>query len=436
MRTFNECYTSDKYNDQQLAQLLFGTKEGLNTMIYDDPAFTAAQMQELRRALRVGANTSKYADPTITAATMREMRLKQLRQIRRDQREIKSKWDHTRYWGYLPFDADKPDPYTVYRNEQILKAADLSKFSEDQIDMLYYAAKCGAFLPLLMNPELSADAMDTMLDSLATIGAEEQYLLDTDYFEQMKAPDGSYNVFWWHLNKKFPGQYDELLNAGFSYWQAFNILNAKTDVRSKVTTDTHPEVIDMLDRCQQDGMNVDEFWNPRYTPWQFKNVYLGMLADIDVASYADSGNSSLDMRLKRCELLKVAGVLRAATRGCYIPECMPGIVASRDVRQLQQTDAYKLANTKVYTSNLDRVLLRHFGDLESFLPEATEIAEKMPKPRYETVADMPISPTEAASLANWDEALTFRLDDSFYEFPEVRDVWDEEDSNGLKSINF
>lgn len=76
------------------------------------------------------------------------------------------------------------------------------------------------------------------------------------------------------------------------------------------------------------------------------------------------------------------------------------------------------------------------GDLESFLPEAIEIAEKMPKPRYEAVADMPIDPTEAASLANWDEALTFRLDDSFYEFPEVRDVQDENSSSDLKLINF
>lgn len=63
------------YSKDQLAEIIAGSKKGLNVKVYDNIELSAKQMRELRLGLEKGINISKFASKNVPAEYMREVRL-------------------------------------------------------------------------------------------------------------------------------------------------------------------------------------------------------------------------------------------------------------------------------------------------------------------------------------------------------------------------
>ncbi len=63
-----------EYTQDQLNEIELGKKEGLNTSIYENPAFLPMQMQQIRVGLSKGLDASVYADPGYDWFQMEELR--------------------------------------------------------------------------------------------------------------------------------------------------------------------------------------------------------------------------------------------------------------------------------------------------------------------------------------------------------------------------
>ena len=51
------------YSEEQLKQIEIGKSKGLDTSIYENPAFLAMHMEEIRLGLEEGLDAKLYADP-------------------------------------------------------------------------------------------------------------------------------------------------------------------------------------------------------------------------------------------------------------------------------------------------------------------------------------------------------------------------------------
>ena len=63
-----------QYSEDQLKEIELGKQQGLDTSVYENPAFLAMQMQEIRLGLSKGLNVSIYADPEFDWLQMEELR--------------------------------------------------------------------------------------------------------------------------------------------------------------------------------------------------------------------------------------------------------------------------------------------------------------------------------------------------------------------------
>ena len=63
-----------QYSEDQLKEIKLGKQQGLDTSVYENPAFLAMQMQEIRLGLSKGLNVSIYADPEFDWLQMEELR--------------------------------------------------------------------------------------------------------------------------------------------------------------------------------------------------------------------------------------------------------------------------------------------------------------------------------------------------------------------------
>ena len=271
----------------QDSQIQWGLSEGLDMSAYEDSGLSTDQMCEIRWALRNGVDVADIVDSVLSPQEM-----------------------HTRWLAKLKTCNEKPDPWLVTRNMQMLP--DLVRgceFDREQMNYLYLAAKQGLFLPIIANPEFTWSYMDCMIDSMLTSNINEQYVSGRDYFEMFRTPSNQYSYHYGLLKKKYAGIFEELITKGFSYWQVWEILEAGTDVKSKITTATHPEVIKALDACQRAGIDASVYWNPQYSTKQFQNVYAGIMAGIDVSKYADVSNDSDTMLTIRYKLMEEKGLV-------------------------------------------------------------------------------------------------------------------------------
>jgi len=75
LKATSEIPTKPRYTKEQLAEIIMGTKKGLDIKVYDNIMLTHQQMHELRLGLENGVNLSKFAVESVPPDYIKEVRI-------------------------------------------------------------------------------------------------------------------------------------------------------------------------------------------------------------------------------------------------------------------------------------------------------------------------------------------------------------------------
>lgn len=245
------------YTPDQRSEIQEGKKKGLNTTVYEDPAFLAIQMREIRLALEKGLDVSALRNPALDWFQMEEIRL-----------GLESGLDVSRY--------AKPD-ISFHAMRQIRKGLECGI---DVSDFLKYP-------PLIVRQirKSRRDSVDIM--KYVAEGYKD------DQLEQIRIS----------LTRKIP--IEEYLKVEFRApsIEEFRIgLEKGLDITPYVSTSYEWRQMREIRLGLEKRIDISLYSNPLFLAPQMKEIRLGIEDGLDVSSYAHLRFSATDMKRKRLAL--------------------------------------------------------------------------------------------------------------------------------------
>ncbi len=256
------------YTPDQRSEIQEGKKKGLNTTVYEDPAYLSVQMREIRLALEKGLDVSALRNPALDWLQMEEIRL-----------GLESKIDVKSY-------ADPEIPYQYMR--QIRKGLEAGI---DVTGFLTYPA------PVVRQiRKARRDGVDIMKY------VEEGY--ETDQLEQIRLS----------LVKKI--DVDQFLSQNFSApsIEEFRIgLEKGLDISVYAKPEYEWRQMRELRLGLEKRIDISIYSNYLYMAPQMREIRLGLEERLDVSSYAKLRFSAMDMKTKRLALKEKAAQTKQAS---------------------------------------------------------------------------------------------------------------------------
>ena len=250
------------YTPDQRFEIQEGKKKGLNTTVYEDPAFLAIQMREIRLALEKGLDVSVLRNPALDWLQMEEIRL-----------GLESRVDVSRY-------CDPGISYHAMR--QIRKGLECGIDVSDFLD----------FPPMVVRQirKSRRDGVDIM--KYVAEGYKD------DQLEQIRIS----------LTRQVP--IEEYLRVEYRApsIEEFRIgLEKGLDITPYVSTDYEWRQMREIRLGLENRIDITLYSNPLFLAPQMREIRLGIEEGLDVSSYAALRFSATDMRNMRLALREEVG---------------------------------------------------------------------------------------------------------------------------------
>ncbi|MCR4616674.1 MAG: FapA family protein [Lachnospiraceae bacterium] len=253
-----------KYSEDQLKEIELGKSKGLDTSIYENPAFLAMHMHEIRIGLEKGIDAKKYASTDYDWQQMRELR-----------RGLENCVDISKF-------ADKNIPHDVMREER--------KALEARVDISDYKGGRRGRSSAIMRQLRKGRQND--VDLIKYI--EEGY--DAEQLESIRTALEKEVDIEPYLNIDFRGSAIDEIRVGLEDGVDVS-LYAGVEYNWKQMREIRLGIIHRVD--------ISKYSNSLYSSLQMKEIRLGLQAGLNVDEYSMMRFSASDMRKKRQELLEL-----------------------------------------------------------------------------------------------------------------------------------
>ena len=253
------------YSPDQRSEIQEGKKKGLNTTVYEDPAYLPVQMREIRLALESGLDVSALRNPSLDWLQMEEIRL-----------GLQSKVDIKSY-------ADPKIPYQYMR--QIRKGLEAGI---DVTGFLIYPA------PIVRQiRKARRDGVDIMKY------VEEGY--ESDQLEQIRISLARNVEIDKYLAPNYSAPSIEEFRLG---------LERGIDVSLYAKPEYEWRQMREIRLGLEKRIDISIYSNYLFLAPQMKEIRLGLEDGLDVSSYAKQRFSAMDMKEKRLALKEAAAHAR------------------------------------------------------------------------------------------------------------------------------
>ncbi len=253
-----------QYSVDQLKEIELGKQQGLDTSVYENPAFLAMQMQEIRLGLSKGLNVSIYADPEFDWLQMGELR--SALEIGLDAKKF----------------ADKSIPHDIMREER--------KSLEQGVDLSDYKGGRRGRSAAIMRQLRKARREGVELLHFV----EEGY--DWEQLEQIRICLQKNIDIEPYLSLDYRGSAIDEIRQG---------LEDQIDVTVYTNVEYNWKQMHEIRLGLVSRVDVSKYSDKLYSSQQMREIRLGLEAGLNVDDYRLMRFSATDMRKKRLELLEI-----------------------------------------------------------------------------------------------------------------------------------
>lgn len=253
-----------QYSEDQINEIEIGLEKGLDTTLYEDPAFLAMHMHEIRIGLEKGLKVEYYADPGFDWMQMREIRM-----------GLESAIDVSGY-------ADKSIPYDIMREER--KAI---QYGVDISD--YKGGRRGKSAPIMRQLRKGRIGGVELMPFI-----QEGY--DPEQLQEIRiALEKGIDIIP-YLDINYRGSAIDEIRKG---------LESGIDVSIYTDAEYNWRQMHEIRLGLQKRLEVDKYKNKYYSHQQMREIRLGLEAGLNVDEYRQMRFSATDMRRKRLELIEL-----------------------------------------------------------------------------------------------------------------------------------
>ena len=253
-----------KYSEDQLKEIELGKEQGLDTKVYENPAFLAMQMQEIRLGLIKGLNVKIYANPEFDWLQMGELRS-----------ALELGIDASKF-------ADSKIPHDIMREER--------KSLEQGVDLSDYKGGRRGRSAAVMRQLRKARREG--LELMPFI--QEGY--DSEQLEQIRICLQKDIDIEPYLSLDFRGSAIDEIRQG---------LEDQIDVSAYADVDYNWKQMREIRLGLVSRVDITKYSHKLYSSQQMREIRLGLEAGLNVDEYRQMRFSATDMREKRLALLEI-----------------------------------------------------------------------------------------------------------------------------------
>lgn len=278
------------YSEEQLKQIEIGKSKGLDTSIYENPAFLAMHMQEIRLGLEEGLDAKLYADPGYDWYQMREIR-----------RGLENYVDISKF-------SDKSIPYDIMREER--------RALEECVDISdYKGGRRGKSAPIMRQlrkgRQNGVDIIEYINDGY-----------DSEQLEAIRCALEKGIDIKPYLNPDFRGSAISEISQGLEQGLEINQY-ARPEFNWKQMREIRLGLLHRVD--------VSKYRNKLYSSQQMREIRLGLQDGLNVDEYSRMRYSATDMRNMRLELLEI--IKQATQAGEEVLEQLDDLIKKEQDRE-------------------------------------------------------------------------------------------------------